>query len=145
MQNALRCLARHDPTVRSTEAGRWQQTTIRLRGEVNAARVWSLLRTKSSGRLALQAAAQRRVKISVQTSERSRVTLRATRAKSYALAAADCVTHIFHYWWTSEADQGRRRTAGAVAVAPAAAGATGCSTAGSTGRSAPGASHCVVI
>jgi acetyl esterase/lipase len=82
MQNALRCLARQDASVRSTDAGRWQQTTVRLRGEVNAARVWSLLRTKASGRLALQAAAQRRVKISVQTSERSRVTLRATRTRS---------------------------------------------------------------
>jgi len=82
MQSALRCLARYGSKARSAKLGRWRGTTVTLRGEVNAARIWSLLRTKASGRLALRAAAQRRVKVSVQPGERSRVTLRATRAKS---------------------------------------------------------------
>jgi hypothetical protein len=52
-----------------------------MRGEVNAARIWGYLRGLASGRRALAAAAKRRAKVIVQTGDRSRVTLRATRTR----------------------------------------------------------------
>jgi len=78
LQRALRCLARSD--ARSLRAGRgeWYTSSFRLRGEINAARIWSHLRETASGRRALVAASKRRTKITVRASDRSRVTLRAT-------------------------------------------------------------------
>jgi len=58
--------------------GDWQRTTFKLRGEVNAARIWDALRGSRSGRRALAAAAKRRARISVLIGDRSRVVLRAT-------------------------------------------------------------------
>ena len=79
LQRALRCLARRD--ARSLRAGRgeWHTSSFRLRGEINAARIWSHLRETASGRRALVAVSKRRAKITVRASDRSRVTLRATR------------------------------------------------------------------
>lgn len=78
LQNALRCLTRK-AGGRPARSGRWQQTSVKLRGEVNAARVWAYLRRSKSGRRALAAAADRRVKVTAQTSQRSRVILRHSR------------------------------------------------------------------
>ena len=78
LRSALRCLARRDGEARAGARG-WQRTSVTLRGEVNASRVWSSLRMTKSGRRALAAAAGRRAKVSVLTGDRSRVVLRATR------------------------------------------------------------------
>lgn len=80
LQNGLRCLARKDVEAQRAGAGSWRQTSVNLRGEVNAARVWSYLRGTQSGRRALAAAAERRAKVSVQAGDRSRVILKAIRA-----------------------------------------------------------------
>jgi len=77
--NALRCLARKDATARRAGSRSWQRTSVTMRGEVNAARIWSSLRTTKSGRRALAAAAKRRADVIVRTADRSRVILRATR------------------------------------------------------------------
>ncbi|HWI07018.1 MAG TPA: hypothetical protein VNT54_05830 [Solirubrobacteraceae bacterium] len=79
LQEALRCLARKEARKLPGDTGRWRQTSVKLRGKVNAARVWSYLRGTTSGRRALAAAAKRRAKVSVKTGDRSRVTLRAAR------------------------------------------------------------------
>jgi acetyl esterase/lipase len=76
---SLRCLARKDATARGAGHRAWQRTSVTLRGEVNAARIWSLLRSTKSGRRALAAAAKRRARVTVSTGDRSRVVLRATR------------------------------------------------------------------
>jgi acetyl esterase/lipase len=81
LQVGLRCLARKDAESLRAGQGRWQQTSVKMRGEVNAARVWGYLRGTTSGRRALAAAAKRRAKVMVQTGDRSRVTLRATRTR----------------------------------------------------------------
>jgi acetyl esterase/lipase len=80
LQSALRCLARTDAEALRAGADSWQQTNIKLRGEVNAARIWASLRGSRSGRRALAAAARKRAKVLVQTGDRTRVTLRAIRA-----------------------------------------------------------------
>lgn len=80
LKGALRCLARKDAEARAAGTTGWQQTNIKLRGEVNAARIWASLRGSRSGRRALAAAAARRARLLVQTGDRTRVTLRATRA-----------------------------------------------------------------
>lgn len=78
LQNALRWLAHKD--VRSLPAaGAWHQTTVTMRGEVSAARIWASLRRTRSGRRALAATATRRAKVAVLSGDRSRVTLRDTR------------------------------------------------------------------
>jgi acetyl esterase/lipase len=82
MQGALRCLARKTADARS--ASGWQQTNIKLRGEVNASRIWASLRGSTSGRRALAAAAIKRAKVLVQMGDRTRVTLRAVRAAARA-------------------------------------------------------------
>lgn len=79
LQRALRCLASKESSLPSSD--RWRETSVKLRGNVNAARVWAYLRAKASGRRALAAAAKRRAKIIVQTGDRSRVTLRAARRR----------------------------------------------------------------
>jgi acetyl esterase/lipase len=84
LQSGLRCLARKDAEALRGGAASWQQTNIKLRGEVNAARVWASLRGSKSGRRALAAAAAKRVKVLVQTGDRTRVTLRAIRAAARA-------------------------------------------------------------
>jgi acetyl esterase/lipase len=81
LQSALRCLARKDAEALRAGTASWQQTNIKLRGEVNAARIWASLRGSKSGKRALAAAAAKRAKVLVQTGDRTRVTLRATRAK----------------------------------------------------------------
>ena len=79
LRASLRCLAAKDATAKRAGSRRWKRTSVTLRGEVNAARVWSSLRTTKSGRRALAAAAKRRAKVTVSTGDRSRVVLRATR------------------------------------------------------------------
>src|SRR5205085_1427962 len=56
LRASLRCLARKDATARRAGSGAWQRTSVTLRGEVNAARIWSSLRSTRSGRRALAAA-----------------------------------------------------------------------------------------
>ncbi|HEV2774179.1 MAG TPA: hypothetical protein VGV90_01175 [Solirubrobacteraceae bacterium] len=75
----LRCLALKDATARGAGSRSWQRTDVKLRGEVNAARIWASLRASQSGRRALAATAKRRAKVSVRAGDRSRVVLRATR------------------------------------------------------------------
>jgi acetyl esterase/lipase len=82
LRNALRCLAHKDVGSRSAGSGAWRETTLSMRGEVNAARIWTSLRGTRSGRRALVATARRRVKVAVLSGDRSRVTLRATRGRS---------------------------------------------------------------
>lgn len=74
----LRCLARKDPAPAGAVTHSWRQTSVKLRGEVNAARVWGHLRETMSGRRALAAVAERRAQVLVHSGSRSRVTLRAT-------------------------------------------------------------------
>lgn len=71
---ALRCLARKDKTG-PARSGRWKKTSFRVRGEVNAARIWTQLGRSTSGRRALAAAAADRVKLTVRIAGRSRVIL----------------------------------------------------------------------
>ena len=79
LQGVLRCLARKEE--RSPAAGaRWRQSTVALRGEINAARIWNRLRASSGGRRALAAVAARRAKLVVRVAERSQVVVRSTRA-----------------------------------------------------------------
>ena len=73
----LRCLARKDATARGASSRSWQRTDIKLRGEVNAARIWTSLRSTLNGRRALAAAATRRAKVTVRAGDRSRVVLSA--------------------------------------------------------------------
>lgn len=79
LQSALRCLARKEASSLPRDPGRWRETNVKLRGTVNAARVWAYLREKASGRRALAAAARKRAKVIVRTGDRSRVTLRARK------------------------------------------------------------------
>ena len=80
LQSGLRCLARKDVDAQRAGTGSWRQTSVNLRGEVNAARVWGYLRGTQNGRRALVAAAKRRAKVSVQAGDRSRVILKAIRS-----------------------------------------------------------------
>lgn len=79
--SALHCLARKDARARRSSSDRWRETSVKLRGQVNAARVWRFLRSTTSGQRALAAAAKRRAKVIVRTGDRSRVTLRAARKR----------------------------------------------------------------
>ena len=79
LRAALRCLARKDAESRRARTGGWRRTSVKMRGGVNAARVWSHLRTSRSGRRALAAVARSRANVAVQTGDRSHVVLRATR------------------------------------------------------------------
>jgi hypothetical protein len=81
LQVGLRCLARRDAASLRAGTGSWRQTSVKMRGEVSAARIWGYLRALRSGRRALAAAAMRRAKVMVQTGDRSRVILRATRRR----------------------------------------------------------------
>jgi hypothetical protein len=77
----LRCLVRTAARRAPSGSARWRQTSIKLRGEVNAARVWASLRATKNGQCALAAVARRRAQVTVRTGDRSRVTLRATRTR----------------------------------------------------------------
>lgn len=79
LRSALRCLARKDAASLRAGTGSWQRTSVKMRGEVSAARIWAYLRGTRSGRRALVAAARRRAEVIVRTGDRSRVILRATR------------------------------------------------------------------
>ena len=79
LRAALRCLARKDVGARGAASRSWQRTSVTLRGEVNAARIWRSLRATKSGRRALSAAARRRAKVTVRPGDRSRIVLRSTR------------------------------------------------------------------
>ena len=81
LQDALRCLARKAARTLPSKTGGWRETSVNLRGEVNAARVWAYLRSTSNGRRALAAALKRRAKVIVRTGDRSRVILRAARKR----------------------------------------------------------------
>lgn len=78
VQRALRCLARKDAALQSASARSWRRTSINVRGEVNAARIWARMRETVGGRRSLAALAARRAKLSVKLGPRSRVSLRAT-------------------------------------------------------------------
>lgn len=79
VRRALRCLARSDGASLRAGRGEWHASSFRLRGEINAARIWSHLRQTNNGQRALVAAAKRRALITFRLSDRSRVTLRAAR------------------------------------------------------------------
>ena len=81
LQSALRCLARKDARALPSKPRSWRRSGVNLRGEANAARVWSQLRSKSSGRRALVAAARGRARMIVRAGDRSRVILRAAAGK----------------------------------------------------------------
>jgi acetyl esterase/lipase len=81
LQSALRCLVRTAARKAPSGSARWRETSIRVRGEVNAARVWAALNATKDGRRALAAVNRRRAKVTVRSGDRSRVTVRATRAR----------------------------------------------------------------
>ncbi|HEX8158719.1 MAG TPA: alpha/beta hydrolase fold domain-containing protein [Solirubrobacteraceae bacterium] len=76
MTGALRCLARNGATRPRARKSRGGLTTRRLRGEVNAARVWASLDSSASGRRALTAFAARRASFNLRSANPSIVTLR---------------------------------------------------------------------
>ncbi len=76
---AVECLARRDAEARQPFDRQWRRTSIRLRGEVDAARIWARLRTSTAGRRALAAAAKDRASLAIAVSDRSRITLRLSR------------------------------------------------------------------
>jgi hypothetical protein len=77
--SALRCLAAKDERSLPARVGAWKRSAVRMRGEVNPARLWATLRRSASGRSALLASAKRRARISVRSGDPSRVTLSLTR------------------------------------------------------------------
>jgi len=79
LQSALRCLALKDSRSLPGRVGAWRRSVVRMRGEVNPARLWAALRRSAGGRSALLATAKRRARISVLSGDPSRVTLRADR------------------------------------------------------------------
>jgi len=81
LQSALRCLALKGAATLPADSRRWRETSVKLRGKVNAARVWASLRSTKNGQRALAAATKRRATVSVRMGDRSRVTLRAVRKR----------------------------------------------------------------
>jgi acetyl esterase/lipase len=81
LQSALRCLTRTAARRAPSGSARWRETSVKLRGEINAARVWASLRATKNGQRALAAVARRGAKVTVRTGDQSRVTLRATRTR----------------------------------------------------------------
>ena len=77
LKSGLRCLARKAAGSGRTRG--WRRTSVTLRGEVSASRIWSSLRATKSGRRALAATAAKRAKLSVRAGDRTRVVLRAAR------------------------------------------------------------------
>lgn len=79
VRTALRCLARADKLARKTGAGGARTTSRRIRGEVNAARAWNLLRASTSGRRALAALTAGHATTTIRTGNPARVTVRVQR------------------------------------------------------------------
>ncbi len=77
--SALRCLALKDERSLPGRVGSWRRSVVRMRGDVNPARLWAALRRTASGRGALLATARRRARIGVLSGDPSRVTLRVER------------------------------------------------------------------
>lgn len=78
LRAALRCLARRRASRHGSRDARWRRTRIMLRGEINAARIWSKLRVTRNGRKALAALAAGNATLAARAAQRSRITLRAT-------------------------------------------------------------------
>lgn len=76
---ALRCLARRDAKARRGGKGEWRRTSFRVRGESNAARIWTYLRGTKSGMRALRAVAERGATVTIRASDPSRVIVRVRR------------------------------------------------------------------
>lgn len=79
VQSALRCLARADKLARNAGAARAMTTSRRIRGEVDAARAWHLLRTSVRGRRALAALTTGHATTTIRIGDPTRVTLRIRR------------------------------------------------------------------
>ena len=79
VQRALTCLARADALARRAGAQRARTTSRSVRGEVNAARAWKVLRSSIGGRRALAALATGRAKASVRPGNPTSVTVRVKR------------------------------------------------------------------
>jgi dienelactone hydrolase len=79
VSSALRCLARNDRLARETGAKGARTFSRRVRGEINAARTWSLLRASTSGRRVLAALAAGRARTTVRSGNPNRVTLQVKR------------------------------------------------------------------
>ena len=79
LMSALRCLALKDARSLPGRVGSWRRSVLRMRGDVNPARLWAALRRTASGRSALLATTRRRARISVLSGVPSRVTLRVER------------------------------------------------------------------
>jgi len=79
IQSSLACLARRDAAARRPLDPDWRRTSVRMRGEVDSARIWARLRATVAGRRALAALARRRAALAVDQGDRSRATLRLTR------------------------------------------------------------------
>ena len=79
LMRSLRCLARKDSRTRHMSSRGFRRKSISLRGELNAARIWSALRASKSGRRALAAVRSKRAKLTVRVADRSRVVLRVKR------------------------------------------------------------------
>jgi dienelactone hydrolase len=79
VQSALRCLARNDRLAKRAGAKRAKTFSRRVRGEVNAARTWNLLRASTSGRRALAALAEGKARTTVRAGNPNRVTLQVRR------------------------------------------------------------------
>jgi hypothetical protein len=72
--SALGCLARKDD--RTGRIGSWRRSVVGMEGEVNAARLWVMLRRTLTGRRALAETAKHRTTLTVHTRDHSRVVLR---------------------------------------------------------------------
>jgi acetyl esterase/lipase len=81
LQSALRCLVRTAARKAPSGGARWRQTSVKLRGEVNAGRVWASLRATQNGQRALAAVNRRRAKVTVLSGDHSRVTVRSIRGR----------------------------------------------------------------
>jgi acetyl esterase/lipase len=75
LEAALRCLARRRPPSRRARAARWTVTRVAMRGEINAARVWSTLRATRNAPEALSALGRGRATITIRLAERSQITV----------------------------------------------------------------------
>jgi dienelactone hydrolase len=76
VQAGLRCLARADRLASRAGAARAKTLSRHVRGEVNAARAWTALRTNTRGRRALAALATGRATAAVRSGNPTSVTLR---------------------------------------------------------------------
>jgi hypothetical protein len=79
VQQALSCLARADGLARRAGARGARTLVRRVRGEVNAARAWTALRSSTSGCRALAALAAGRARATLRSGNPTRLTLRVRR------------------------------------------------------------------